>query len=191
MNSDKSTKVKILEASMKLFGEKGFHGTSFQNIADAVGITQPGIFIHFKNKMILFEALRVWVAESNRTYVDSNITIYDDALEALQKHIYLNIEWALKNPHHFQIILLLYYFSCSDKKMMQLNKAALESGEKRLLKYLLAAEREGKIQKNRSNVLVKQLHSFTIGYAIKTFNSNEPADYKTIAKIIKDEIQRK
>jgi AcrR family transcriptional regulator len=43
-------KETILEAAMKLFAEKGFEGTSMQNIAEAVGLQKQSLYTHFKNK---------------------------------------------------------------------------------------------------------------------------------------------
>ncbi len=188
MKEVKSTKSRILEVALRLFGKQGYYETSIQQIADEVGITQPAVFIHFKNKMLLFEALRSWVAEDNRRYVDGQISIYDSAMESLSMHIFLNIKWALENPEKFQIILLLYYFSCSNSKMKELNQAALESGEVRILKYILAASREGSIETKKTKALSEQLHAFTIGYAIKVFNSNEPIVLSTLRKVIKEYI---
>jgi len=51
---------KILDATMELMGEKGFHGTSVQMIADKVHVSKSTIFHYFKSKegilLALFEA---------------------------------------------------------------------------------------------------------------------------------------
>ena len=41
---------KILDATIKLMNELGYHGTSIQMIADKVGVSKSTIFYHFKNK---------------------------------------------------------------------------------------------------------------------------------------------
>ena len=41
---------KIIDAATRLFSQRGFDGTSLQDIADAVGIRKASLFHHFPNK---------------------------------------------------------------------------------------------------------------------------------------------
>lgn len=52
-----STRDRILTAASRLFGERGYDGTSTRQIADAVGIKQPSLFHHFASKQAIMEAL--------------------------------------------------------------------------------------------------------------------------------------
>jgi AcrR family transcriptional regulator len=51
------TRKQILDASLKLFSEKGFARTSVRDIAQVAGITDAAIYYHFSSKRDLFEAL--------------------------------------------------------------------------------------------------------------------------------------
>jgi len=51
------TRKQILDASLRLFSEKGFARTSVRDIAQAAGITDAAIYYHFTSKRDLFEAL--------------------------------------------------------------------------------------------------------------------------------------
>jgi AcrR family transcriptional regulator len=51
------TRKQILDASLKLFSEKGFARTSVRDIAQAAGITDAAIYYHFDSKRDLFDAL--------------------------------------------------------------------------------------------------------------------------------------
>jgi TetR/AcrR family acrAB operon transcriptional repressor len=51
------TRKQILDASLRLFSEKGFARTSVRDIAQAAGITDAAIYYHFNSKRDLFEAL--------------------------------------------------------------------------------------------------------------------------------------
>ncbi len=53
----KNTKELILEISLKLFSEKGYKSTSVRDIANEVGITQSGLYNHFKGKDAILETL--------------------------------------------------------------------------------------------------------------------------------------
>lgn len=51
------TRERILEASAKLFGEKGYSATGIDEIARNVGITKSVIYYHFKNKEDILQTL--------------------------------------------------------------------------------------------------------------------------------------
>lgn len=49
-----STKDKIIKASISLFSEHGYKGTSVRKIASEVGIRESALYNHFKNKEEIF-----------------------------------------------------------------------------------------------------------------------------------------
>lgn len=51
------TKKRLLEAALDLFSERGFDAVNMQSLADAVGIKQPSIYKHFKNKQEILDTL--------------------------------------------------------------------------------------------------------------------------------------
>ena len=51
------TRERILVEASKLFSRLGYVGTSTQKIADAVGITQPGVYRHFASKADIVVAI--------------------------------------------------------------------------------------------------------------------------------------
>jgi len=49
----------LLDVALRLFGERGFHHTSMNDIAEAAGVTKPVLYQHFGSKRDLFlEVLR-------------------------------------------------------------------------------------------------------------------------------------
>ena len=51
------TKEKILNAALSLFAEKGYDGTSVEQIAELVGIKAPSLYKHFKGKEDILNSL--------------------------------------------------------------------------------------------------------------------------------------
>lgn len=47
------TKIKILQAASQLFAKQGYHATSLQQIADAVGIKKQSLYAHYPSKEML------------------------------------------------------------------------------------------------------------------------------------------
>ncbi|WP_030437603.1 TetR/AcrR family transcriptional regulator [Actinoplanes subtropicus] len=50
-------RAEILDAAVKVFSESGFHGGSLREVAERVGLSQPGLLHHFANKEKLLEAV--------------------------------------------------------------------------------------------------------------------------------------
>lgn len=53
----KTTKSEIIRKAAGLFVHNGYHGTSLNDISEAVGIKKAGLFFHFKNKEDLYKAV--------------------------------------------------------------------------------------------------------------------------------------
>jgi AcrR family transcriptional regulator len=54
----------ILEHATRLFAERGYDGTTLQDIADAIGITRPGLYNYISSKEQLLDALVRDVSEN-------------------------------------------------------------------------------------------------------------------------------
>jgi AcrR family transcriptional regulator len=48
---------RVLEEAVKLFYERGFSGTTLDDIAGKLGVTKPFIYTHFRSKVELLEAI--------------------------------------------------------------------------------------------------------------------------------------
>lgn len=62
--SHEERRQEIIEATMELSVEQGLKKLTTQAIADRVGIAQPTIFRHFKNRDEIFSAVINWVGDS-------------------------------------------------------------------------------------------------------------------------------
>lgn len=74
------TKRKIFETSMKLFAEKGYDGTSIEEITSAVGVAKGTLYYHFSSKEEIFNFL----VEEGMNLLKNSISI---KTEAQQKYI--------------------------------------------------------------------------------------------------------
>jgi AcrR family transcriptional regulator len=105
------TKDEVLQASLKLFAEKGYFNTSLTDIKDAVGLkTNSGIYQFFKTKPAIAEALRENIldsfsisiddirrrnrksSEQLREIVDLLFKLTDDAPEIIQFLLFMKTE---------------------------------------------------------------------------------------------------
>lgn len=59
-----ATRGRILTAARNLFVRNGYHGTTIKKIAEAAGVAEPTIYVHFGSKQALVEALMAEVKSS-------------------------------------------------------------------------------------------------------------------------------
>lgn len=50
-------KDRILSAATKVFSRSGFSNATTRELARTAGVTEPTLYLHFANKMVLFEAV--------------------------------------------------------------------------------------------------------------------------------------
>lgn len=55
--SSEERRAAIIQAAVRLFGERGFRGTTTRALAEAVGVTEPVLYEHFKSKRDLYWAI--------------------------------------------------------------------------------------------------------------------------------------
>src|SRR4030042_2849253 len=94
-----NTEERILKQAMKLFLEKGYHGTSIDDITQAAGLTKGALYWHFRSKEDL---LRRIAEEFEKSFLDGLINALGevkggviDKFEKLSRH---NAAFAYYNP---------------------------------------------------------------------------------------------
>ena len=50
-------KEQIIDAAIELFSETGFAGTTTRRLAEAAGISEAALYLHFETKEALYEAI--------------------------------------------------------------------------------------------------------------------------------------
>lgn len=95
----------ILERAAELFAERGFAGTTVQDIADALGMSRPALYYYVKSKEVILEQLvenlsinDAKVLESIRRRRSGDLV---EKLREMARHLATN---AGSNPHQTQIL---------------------------------------------------------------------------------------
>lgn len=137
------TRAKILDAAVRLLAKRGYEGTSFQMIADALGLTQSAVMHHFPSKRELIDAAVEAAVSRNRATVESLARFDDDAARRLLNFCRGNMLWAVRYREDAQVLALLYYLACHDKDFAKNLYQAVERGRLVIARHLLAGRREG------------------------------------------------
>ena len=77
-------RAQVLEKVKHLFWDKGFHGTSMQDLVDVTGLNRSSLYNSFGNKKALYDlVLKDYQAES-RTFLKGAIADAENPLEAIE-----------------------------------------------------------------------------------------------------------
>lgn len=93
-----NTEERILQEAMRLFLERGYHGTSIDDITRAAGLTKGALYWHFESKEDLLKRI---IKEFEKRYLDSLISsvgkVNGRAIDKFEKYIRFNSAFAYYN----------------------------------------------------------------------------------------------
>ncbi|MHB8415580.1 MAG: TetR/AcrR family transcriptional regulator [Acidiferrobacteraceae bacterium] len=92
--SDKGekTRTRILESADQLFYRRGYGGTSFSDIVDAVGIYRGNIYHYFKSKEAILQAVLEKRVEETEALLKRWDAHYDDPRDRLGQFVRLSVD---------------------------------------------------------------------------------------------------
>lgn len=99
-----TTRKAIVTAARELFGGQGFHATTMEGIAEAIGMAKGAVYHHFKTKEAIFEAVFEEASQDLARQVRTAIRDEADALTAMTIGTHAYFE-ACAEPSLAQIIL--------------------------------------------------------------------------------------
>ena len=87
-----STSVLIKQHALQLFAQKGYYGTSLNDVASLVGIKKPSLYAHFKNKDDLYITILQELMDTfmDRVTIDSSV-IQSSSTKPLLKRLLINM----------------------------------------------------------------------------------------------------
>jgi AcrR family transcriptional regulator len=156
------TQLRVILSAIKLFGQSGVNSVTLQQIGEDSDTSHPLILKHFGSKEDLLLQVRKYVSYSNHSWVDSKILDTMNGFDCLKTHVFENINWAFHNPSEARIILLTYYYGSLENNNS--GELALQLGWERMKRYVLQAQREGRLIIDiKIDLLVQMVHAFALG----------------------------
>lgn len=98
---------RILERAARLIFEKGYEGTSMQDIADACGLTKAGLYHHVATKEALLIAIMEYGMDLFEEEVLARVEAITDPLERLKRTMAHNLE-LVTNDSSKEVTIILH-----------------------------------------------------------------------------------
>jgi AcrR family transcriptional regulator len=98
------TRQRILDAARSLLQEGRFHAASMEEIADEAGLSRAGLYLHFRSRTALIDAICETLDESPELLALHELVRSGEPREALHRIIEINIRfWANDEPMFRQL----------------------------------------------------------------------------------------
>jgi AcrR family transcriptional regulator len=91
-------RVEILRTAARLFAERGYNGTSIDDIGAAVGVSGPALYWHFANKDALLAEMLEEVSDRLLVGAAECVQGADGPLDALDRLVEAQVRFAFSEP---------------------------------------------------------------------------------------------
>jgi AcrR family transcriptional regulator len=163
-NETDNKRAALIHAAMKLFSERGFHGTPTAMISKEAGVSSGILFHYFSTKEDLINATYYDAKARMAKAVAIGIDDEPTAEGKVRRMLSNNIRWSLTNPQEFMFI---EQFS-SSPYITRITKEELEK-DYEFFHYLLdECIREGKVREMNEGLLPYMIRG-AITAAVKKF----------------------
>lgn len=181
MNQLSNRQIEIIEVAVKLISKKGIQNLTIKNLAGKIGITEPGIYRHFKNKEeILSTILTYFKHEMHREVSASEMPGQSgtNLLPILEKMFLQNIDTLSKHPF-FSFILFSEEIFQNNRRIFRQIISIMKEQESVVFELVQKAQKNGELRKDIPAENIAHILLASIRFSIqKWYFSNFTFDLK-------------
>ncbi|MGH7996855.1 MAG: TetR/AcrR family transcriptional regulator [Opitutaceae bacterium] len=101
----KPTDARILETATRLFAEKGYHGTSVDEIVDRTGVNKRMVYHYFGSKLALYQRVLAAAYEEVGRYEERGLEGARELGEIAERLVRIGFEFHRDHPEFTSLIL--------------------------------------------------------------------------------------
>ena len=147
---------RILQEAVKLFYERGFTGTTLDDIAAALGVTKPFIYTHFKSKVELLAALCLPTIEMSMDAAAAAAAAQGSATQRLHRLVTDFTRVVLERQANIAV------FFREEKHLTEESRTEIAAKQKGFDRILSALLREG-VERGEFHIADTNLTALAIG----------------------------
>jgi AcrR family transcriptional regulator len=122
----------MLQAAAELFAERGYAGANLRDVADALGMSRPGLYYHFPSKEKMLEAIIEELTLSAERQLTAIAENHDaDPEEALRLVVDITTQWLLDHHIFFRVL------DRSEADIPDALRASNEAAKRTILEYFI------------------------------------------------------
>ncbi len=178
-------KEQVLQNALETFWQKGYHGTSMQDLVDTTGLNRSSIYNSFGDKFGLYVATLDYYSQIQSRQTQKVMVGSDSALEVIRNLVMGNMQYSKKQPGGCFWVSCTAEFADSDTKV---EKMVIENKERmlRLLTNLIEqAQEEGDLAKTLdAGKAALYLFSSIQGMRLTSLTESDPQKMNALAEHI-------
>ncbi len=97
------TRQLLVDSAIKLFSERGFTGTSMQDIVDGAGVTKGAFYHHFESKEDVLQLIHDEFLESQQVEMERILAEYSSPVDQLRETIKMSVRSVVQYREHVAI----------------------------------------------------------------------------------------
>lgn len=94
----------LLEVALQVFGERGFHPTSMNDVAEAAGVTKPVLYQHFRSKRDLYREVLTDVGTQLLEEITKATTAAGTPHQQVELGFLAYFRWVAANEPAFRVL---------------------------------------------------------------------------------------
>lgn len=94
----------LLDVALPIFGSRGFHDTSMDDIADAAGVTKPVVYQHFSSKKELYRELLATVGDDALALIEGDAARHANPRRRVEAGFEAYFGWVRDNTSAFNLL---------------------------------------------------------------------------------------
>lgn len=149
-------RMKITEAALKIFSEKGYHESKMDEIAREAKLSKPTLYKYFKSK----EDILVNISETSIALTENSLSINNRDLRQIFDELY---DMFLKSKDALHLGYEIASLSAHNENIQKINRQAYQAQKNALTNLMIKQQNNGIIKKDVDIKLVTQLLTAIIG----------------------------
>lgn len=178
--------AEVLSRAKEVFSEKGYNGTSMDDLVQATGLSRSSIYDTFGDKHGLF----LKSLDQYRCSQQNDLMQLLDKTNSPKKKISLVFDYTVKDiladkkRRGCLLINVSMELTCVDKEIAGIASANMEEMEQDFYKWVKEGQAKGEISRRFSpKALAKHLYNSMVGLRITGRNRPDPESLREIVKI--------
>lgn len=189
--SGEERRKQILEIARGLCAQKGFSGTTLDDIADGAGVSRALVIQHFGTKEGVYEALSEVVARAHPLEEDlevkRSIAEKDDfgVLRACAEHVFEN---SMRDAERSNLRLTVFSM-LENPELFRRYTEARDGAWDGVISYIEARQAEGAFRPVDPRHLVEGFRSLVVHWAAEVMHREKPPDSESFYDVVDAMIQ--
>ncbi len=187
-------KKEIIDKSIELISKKGLHGFTIKNLSKQVGISEPALYRHFRNKYDILKSILLFFKKDSQDLVD-DVKSWQVNWSTKIKLFFMGHLERLSTNHAYSTAIFAEDVFKSEKKLSRYVSEIMDINSETMLEFIKYGQSSGEF---RTDLPPEHLAILVMGpmrlivkrwyHSDYSFNLQKKGEklYQTISKILKN-----